>query len=112
MFVLPALIFPFVFGLALFRLVEIPRKLWAGVLRLPGRHRRLWLAATAGAYLALLCYTAALAAVLARAIFLAENQVFAYLSLLIYVASYPVVYFVAAWVFYYGLEPKKHQEAR
>ncbi len=110
MFVLPALIFPFVFGLALFRLVEIPRKLWAGVLQLPDRHRRLWSAATAGAYLALLCCSAALGIALARALFFAEDEVSAYLSLLAYVASYPVAYFVAAWIFYYGLKPKKQLE--
>ena len=54
MLVLPALIFPFFLGLALYRLVQIPRRLWAGGLRLPGRHRQPWLVATAGAYLALL----------------------------------------------------------
>ena len=110
MLVLPALIFPFVLGLALYRQVQIPRRLWAGGLRLPGRHRQPWLVATAGAYLALLCYTAALATALVRAFFLAKYQLPAYLSLLFYIAAYPVVHFAAAWIFYYGLTPKKHLE--
>lgn len=110
MFVLPALIFPFVLVLALYRLVQIPAKLWAGSLRFSDRHRLR--AATVAAYLVLLCYTAALAAALVRAFWLAANQMFAYLSLLMYVAAYPVVYFVAAWVFYYGLVRTRHQEAQ
>ncbi|MGP1685026.1 MAG: hypothetical protein ACTS8S_22105 [Giesbergeria sp.] len=105
MFVLPALILPLVFGLAVFRLYQIPRKLWVGALRLPDQHRQFWLAAAVGAYLVLLCYTVALISALGLAFFAAENQISVYLSLLIYVAVYPVVYFAAAWVFYHGLKP-------
>lgn len=103
MFLLPTLFLPLVFGLAVFRLYQIPRKLWAGALRLPGRPRIILWMATVGAYLALLCYTIALGTALVRAVFFAESSYSAYLSLVIYVAAYPLVYFAAAWVFYYGL---------
>ena len=107
MFLLPTLFLPLVFGLAVFRLYQIPRKLWAGALRLPGRPRIILWMATVGAYLALLCYTIALSTALVRAVFFAENRLSAYLSLVIYVAAYPLVYFAAAWVFYYGLTAER-----
>lgn len=105
MLLLPALLAPLVFGLAIFRLYQIPRKLWSGELRLPDRRHIVLLVATVGAYLALLGHTLALSATLVRALFLTENRMSAYLPLLIYVAAYPFVYFGAAWVFYYGLKP-------
>lgn len=101
MFVLPALIFPFFLGLALYRLIQIPRKLREGRLQLPGYR---WWAAAAGACLALLCCTAALGTALLRVVVLAEDRLPAYLSLLLYPTACPVVYFAAAWVFYYGLK--------
>ena len=104
MFLLPMLLLPLVLGLAVYRLYQIPRKLWSGALRLPGRHRPFLGAATVGAYLVLLCCTVALSTALIRALLLAENRLSAYLSLLLYIAAYPLVYFGAAWVFYYGLQ--------
>ena len=105
MFVLPTLIFPLVFGLALFRLYQIPRKLWSGELLLPGAHRLFLLSATVGAYLALLFYTVALAAFLVHALFVDGDRVSAYLALLAHLVAYPLVYLGAAWIFYYGLRP-------
>lgn len=105
MFLLPALFLPLVFGLAIHRLYEIPQKLWRGELQLPGRQRALLYVVTMAAYLALLGYTIALGIALAQALLVAEDLLSAYLALLRYVAGYPLVYFVAAWVFYYGLRP-------
>jgi hypothetical protein len=105
MFLLPALFLPLVFGLAIHRLVDIPRKLWRGKLRLPGKQRILLHAATIAAYGVLLGYTIALGAALVHALLAAQDRLSAYLALLGYVAAYPVVYFLAAWVFYYGLQP-------
>lgn len=105
MFVLPALILPLVLGLALFRLVQIPRRLWLGELRLPGRSHLLLHIATITAYLVLLVCTIALGAALAQALLLAEDRFSAYWTLLIYMAAYPLVYMGAAWIFYYGLKP-------
>lgn len=103
MFVLPTLIFPLVFGLAIYRLYKIPRKLWSGELRLPGTQHIVLLSATAGAYLVLLVYTIALATLFLRTLFLSDDQGSAYLALFAYLAAYPFVYFGAAWIFYYGL---------
>lgn len=104
MFLLPTLLLPLAFGLAVFRLYQIPCQLWSGALRLPGRHCPLLWAATVGAYLVLLCYTVALSVALIWALFFVEDRLSAYLSLLFYIAAYPLVYFGAAWVFYYGLQ--------
>ena len=52
----------------------------------------------------MLFYTIALSTALIQALLLAENRLSAYLSLLLYIAAYPLVYFGAAWVFYYGLQ--------
>jgi hypothetical protein len=105
MFVLPALILPLVFGLAIYRLYQIPRRLWLGELRLPGKQRVYLSTVTVTAYLALLSYTIALGAALVQVFFVTENRMPAYLSLVVYMAAYPLVYVGAAWVFYYGLKP-------
>jgi hypothetical protein len=104
MLILPALLLPLIFGLAIHRLIGIPRELWRGKLRLPGRQRIVLHAATLAAYGALLGYTVALGAALVHALLAAQDRLSAYLALLGYVAAYPVVYFLAAWVFYYGLQ--------
>jgi hypothetical protein len=106
MFVLPALILPLVFGLAIYRLYQIPRRLWLGELRLPGKQRAYLSTATVAAYLALLSYTIGLGAALVQALFVTENRMPAYLSLVVYMAAYPLVYVGAAWVFYYGLKSR------
>lgn len=105
MFVLPILVIPLVFGLAVFRLYQIPRRLWRGELRLPGRGRTLLHVSTIAAYLVLLSYTIALSSALAQALFVAEDRVAAYFALFFYMAAYPVVYVAVAWVFYHGLKP-------
>ena len=105
MFVLPALIIPLVFGLALYRLYQVPRRLWTGELQLPGARNRLLHAATIAAYLVLLVCTLALGFALARTLLVAEDRLSAYWTLLAYMAAYPLVYIGVAWVFYYGLKP-------
>ena len=103
MFLLPALVFPLVFGFAISRLYNIPRQVLSGEVQLPDRHHVALLVATVAAYLGLLIYTIALSTSLVRALFFTDNRIAAYLSLLVYVSVYPIVYFGAAWVFYYGL---------
>ncbi len=103
MFVLPTLLFPLVFGLAVFRLYQIPRKLWRGELRLPGKQRLALLIATIGAYFTLLVYTIALTSRCAHLLFFTVDQAPAYIELFAYLAAYPLVNFGAAWIFYYGL---------
>ena len=105
MFVLPALILPLIFGLAITRLYQIPRKLWLGELQLAGKQQIYLSTVTIAAYLALFSYTALLGAALFQAVFIAENRLNAYLSVAVYVGAYPLVYIAAAWVFYYGLKP-------
>lgn len=107
MFILPILLLPLVFGLAIHRLVDVPRQIARGTLQLPGRQHLALHAATVGAYAVLLGCTLALGAALAHALWAAQERAPAYLALLGYVAAYPVVYFLAAWVFFYGLRPKR-----
>jgi len=105
MFVLPALVLPLVFGLAIYRLYQVPRRLASGELRPPAARRVLWSVAGAFAYAALLAYTLFLGASLARLVLISGSRLSAYFSLLGYVAVYPIVYVGAAWVFYYALIP-------
>ena len=49
----------------------------------------------------------ALGLALVHALVAAQDRAAAYLALLGYVVAYPVVYFLAAWVFFYGLRPKQ-----
>jgi hypothetical protein len=103
--VLPALLVPLVFCMALYRLYQIPRRLWRGELALPGRQRLLLHLATVAAYGVLLCSTIALAVVLAHTFLVAGHGLSAYWELAAYLAAYPLVYMGAAWVFYYGFRP-------
>lgn len=107
MFLLPAFLLPFLFVLAIRRLVQIPRKLLSGEWRIPERRRRLLAAADAVAYLLLLGTTVALAAALVYAVAFAPDRLSAYLSLAVYVTIYPLVYLAAAWIFYYGIRPTR-----
>lgn len=105
MFLLPAFLVLLVFGLAVYRLVQIPRKLWSGDLRLAGTRFSALRVATVVAYLLLLVCTIALGTALLRTLLWNGGDVAAYLSLLGYLAAYPLVYVAAAWVFFYGLKP-------
>lgn len=104
MFLLPAFLVLLVFGLAIFRLVQIPRRLWSGDLRLAGARFSALRVATVAAYVLLLTCTVALGAMLLRT--LLWSGAAAYLSMLGYFAAYPLVYVAAAWVFFYGLKPR------
>jgi hypothetical protein len=104
MVLLPIALVLLVFGLAVYRLVQIPRKLWSGDLRLAGgRFSALWVA-TVAAYVLLLGSTVALIVTLLRTLLWSGGDVAEYLSLLGYLAAYPLVYLAAAWVFFYGLK--------
>jgi len=105
MVLLPAFLVLLVFGLAIFRLVQIPRRLWSGDLRLAGARWSALRAATLVAYGVLLACTVALGAALVRTLLWSGGDGGAYLSLLGYFAAYPLVYLAAAWVFFYGLKP-------
>jgi hypothetical protein len=104
-FVLPTLLIPLVLGLALHRLYQIPRGLWRGELRLPGRQRALLHVATITAYGVLLCCTVALVGALVHVFLVADDRLSAYWKLALYMAAYPLVYMGVAWIFYYGLKP-------
>ena len=104
MFLLPILIFPVVLALALRRLVGIAWQLAHGRLRLTNRRRALWVPAAVLAYAGLLGYSLALLVALGHACFMATDKLPAYLALAGYVLAYPLVYFAAAWVFYYAFQ--------
>lgn len=106
MFLLPLIFLPFVFVMAINRLVRIPVGLRRGELHVPARGRRRLAVAGAGAYLLLLGYTVGLVVVIAEGVLLTSDAVTALLHAAGYVAAYPLVYMVAAWVFYYAFRTR------
>lgn len=104
MFLLPAILLPFLFGLAVYRLVQIPHRLWSGTLQVPARRRAAWCMAGGTAYLVVLGYTLGLGAAVVHALVFAADPIAAWLSLVGYVLAYPVAYVVAAWVLYHALQ--------
>ncbi|WP_405124782.1 hypothetical protein [Pulveribacter suum] len=95
---------PFVLALALRRLIGIAWQLAHGRLRFASSRRALWVPAAALAYAGLLGYSLALFAALGHALFLATDRLPACLALAGYALAYPLVYFAAAWVFYYAFQ--------
>jgi hypothetical protein len=95
MFLLPAFLVLLVFGLAVFRLVQIPRRLWTGDLRLVGPRFSALRVATVVAYVLLLASTVALGVALVWTLLWSGGNGAAYLSLLGYLAAYPLVYVAA-----------------
>lgn len=104
MFVLPLLLAPIVFLMALARLYQVPAQLRSGRLQLVGRGRAGLRMATLLAYAGLLAGSGALLAALVYAGFFAADRWLACLHLAPYLALYPLLYLAAAWVFYYGLK--------
>lgn len=89
MFGLTVIALPFLFMLAVYRLVQIPMQLRSGALQV---------LATTVACLALLAYTVALLVALVH-LPLSADRFSAYLPLAAYVLAYPLVYLAAAWGF-------------
>lgn len=105
MILLPALLVPIVFCMALVRLYRIPARLARGQLHLPDRGRwGLWLL-TVLAYAVLLGWTIGLASALIHALLSTPEPLRAVLALWGWMLAYPAVYFLTAWVFFYGLKP-------
>ncbi len=105
MILLPALLVPIVFCMALVRLYRIPARLARGQLHLPGRARHGLLLLTVLAYAVLLGWTVGLAGALLHALLSAAEPLRAVLALWGWMLAYPMVYFLAAWVFFHGLKP-------
>ena len=104
MFLLPLIFLPFIFFMAINRLIRIPVALRRGELHVPVRCHRMLVVAGTGAYLLLLAYTASLFVAICKVILFASDVLAAWLPLVGYVAAYPLVYLAAAWVFYYALK--------
>ncbi len=104
MFVLPLILVPIVFLMALARLYQIPAQLRSGRLQLVDCGRAGLRMATLLAYAGLLAGSGALLAALVYASFFAADLWSVYLHLAPYLALYPLLYLAAAWVFYYGLK--------
>jgi hypothetical protein len=106
MFLLPLIFLPFIFFMAINRLIRIPVALRRGELHVPVRRHRMLVVAGTGAYLLLLAYTASLFVAICKVILFAPDVLAAWLHLVGYVAAYPLVYLAAAWVFYYALKKR------
>ncbi|MBI5258548.1 MAG: hypothetical protein HY855_18725 [Burkholderiales bacterium] len=114
MFVVPAIALPFVLGLALFRLYQIPRQLWSGDLRFAAKGGAGLRVAVVLAWLVLLGTTLLLVGSVIQSIVTADHEAANHVFVLACVAGYPIVYIGTAWVFYHGLEKRpaaKHGEA-
>ena len=105
MFVPPLILLPFLIGLAIYRLYQLPRRLWSGRLRFSPRHRPFLPLLTTAAYLTLLAYTIGLLVALARTALSARFSIPGLAPELYAVVAYPFVYLGAEWVFYYGVKP-------
>jgi hypothetical protein len=90
--------------MALHRLYQIPRGLYSGQLRLSVHRRLRWGVAAAAAYGVLLLYTAALCIAAGKLLWAHGGTLSAFLSIVGYVAAYPMVYAAAAWVFFYAFQ--------
>lgn len=104
MFLLPAIALPFLFFFAIRRLWRLPRGLLRGSLRVPEHRRALLATASAVAYAVLLGYTVGLAADLLRLGLGSHDPLSALVSATVYVLVYPLIYFAAEWIFYYGIK--------
>ena len=106
MFLLPLLFLPFVLIMAINRLIQIPIGLRRGELHVPAPRRRMLVLAGAAAYLLLLGYTVGFFVVIAEGVLLTSDAVTALLHAAGYAAAYPLVYMVAAWVFYHAFKTR------
>jgi hypothetical protein len=104
-FVPPLILLPFLIGLAIYRLYQLPRRLRSGQLRFSPRHRPFLPLFTTAAYLTLLAYTSGLLVAIARTVLNANFSIPGLAPELYAVAAYPFVYLGAEWVFYHGLKP-------
>lgn len=105
MILLPALLLPLLFALAVYRLCTIPLRLMRGALRLPAHRHLLCACAAALGYMLLLGATLWLAWLLVRAVFFSADPLSAYLAVAGYALAYPLIYMAAAWIFFHALKP-------
>ena len=105
MFLIPAIVLPFVFFLAIRRLYRIPRGLALGELGFPIHRRLLWRVSGTVAYVGLLAYTVFVLVFLVRLLLANSSSARLYVEVAAYVIAYPFVYLAAAWVFFYALVP-------
>lgn len=105
MILLPALLLPLLFAVAVYRLGTIPLRLMRGALRLPAHRRLLWSCAATLGYTLLLGATLGLAWLLVRAFFFSADPLSAYLAVAGYALAYPLIYMAAAWIFFHALKP-------
>lgn len=104
MFLIPLLVFPFVFAAAAYRLCTLPRRYSAGTLRLAKPGLTLRTSLTAVAYLGLLAYLVALPVLAAKVLALDPFNLEAWLGIGPALAGFPVAYIAAEWTFYYGFQ--------
>lgn len=104
MFLLPLILLPFIFMMAVNRSIRIPLALRRGELHVLVRRRRSLAVAAAAGYLLLLIYTAVLSVAILQAALLEPDAAVAWLALAGYIAAYPLVYMAVAWVFYHALK--------
>ncbi|HEY1129048.1 MAG TPA: hypothetical protein VGF12_06570 [Roseateles sp.] len=109
MFLIPLLVFPFIFAAAAYRLYTVPRQYIAGNLRLARPGLTLRTSLTAGAYLGLLAYLVALPVLAVKALALGPLNLETWLGIGPALAVFPVAYIAAEWTFYYGFQrPSGH----
>ncbi|NDY93817.1 hypothetical protein [Ideonella livida] len=104
MMLLPALLLPLVLCLAVYRLVQWPRRLCSGALRLTPHQPALWGSLAVAAYGLLgACTVWVIWAVAQVAVAPDADRLSAWLQVAGLVAAYPLVYLLTAWVFFHAL---------
>lgn len=104
MFVPPLILLPFLIGLAIYRLYQLPRRLRSGQLQFNPLHRPYLPLLTIATYLTLLAYTIGLVVALARTALNASFSAAGLAPALYAILAYPLVYVGAEWVFYHGVK--------
>ena len=107
-FVITVFLAPLCLCLAVYRLVTIPVRLRSGQLRFATRQSLVPAALACAGYVILLAYTAWLCVGVLNAAMHFDN-VWEIVRLVLYFEAYPIVYVLAEWRFFYGLQPGNGQ---
>lgn len=102
-FVITVFLAPLCLCLAAYRLVVIPVRIRSGLLRLATRPSLVPAVLACVGYGVLLAYTAWLCVGILKAAMHFDN-VWEIVRLALYFEAYPIVYFLAEWRFFYGLQ--------
>ena len=100
------LFFPFVLGMSLYRIYQLPRDVLAGKKWFNRARPLAALLASSVTYLTLFVYTATLLVTLVSVLVRVPKAINEVLSVVSILAGYPFVYLAYEWVYHYALDPR------